>query len=90
MSSTPITTILARLQALQLVYFQYSDTENGYNYHCFGEKGTAKSASSWKIVRAKIDGTEIIPAGKGDFDHAATDLATVTALDYSIPPNPVA
>ena len=85
-----IAAILFQLQALQLVYIQHSDNDNGYTYHCFSRKGTAKANKAWMVVREKMDGTEIIPAGKGDFDHAATDLATVAALDYTIPADPVA
>jgi hypothetical protein len=65
-------------------------TGGGYTYLCEASPGTARSSSAWRILRitdatgdmlyaSQADGGE-----RGEFSHAATDLATVAALTYTL------
>ena len=56
----------------------------GYTYYCEALVGTARSTAKWRVSR-KTDSTgDIIYAGGGSFEHAATDLATVQNLVYNL------
>ena len=58
-------------------------TAGGYKYHCFAAPGSAMSSAVWKVTRESLDGTEVVPAGTGGFDHVATSAA-VASLPYHL------
>lgn len=62
-------------------YRVYSD--DTYTYHCATEPGTALSEEAWQIRRQGSDESVDFAEGTAEYIHAATDLATVQAYDYS-------
>ena len=68
--------------SVALTLVQYSDAT--YNYYCESGPKNARSAAVWRISRKTIATGDIVYAGVGGFDHAATNLATVTALSYTL------
>lgn len=57
---------------------------SGFTYYCSALPGTARSGSTWQVYR-KTDATgDFVYAGSGLFAHAATSLAVVAALSYSL------
>ena len=64
-------------------------TGSGYTYLCESVMGTARSTAAWRVFRitdATGDGVYAGVAGTtvGTFAFAATDLATVAALTYTL------
>ena len=64
-------------------------TGSGYTYLCDAVMGTARSTAAWRVFRvtdATGDGVYAGVAGTtvGTFAFAATDLATVAALTYTL------
>lgn len=66
--------------ALTLVKYSGS----GYTYLCEAAIGSARSGSVWRVARITDATGDIVYAGTGLFAHAATDLATVAALTYTL------
>lgn len=67
-----------RMRSFGFSEVAYADA--AWRYVCHARPGTARSTASWRVVRVKSDNTEIEHAGTGQFEHSATDLATVQAL----------
>jgi hypothetical protein len=67
-----------------LNYITYSDAT--YTYYCEGPPGptAARSTAVWQVSRKTNATGDIIYAGTGAFAHAATDIATVAALTYTL------
>ena|SRR3990167_1640747 len=65
-----------------LNYVTYSDAT--YTYYCEAPVGTARSTAAWQISRKTNSTGDIIYAGTGAFDQAATSLAVVGALTYTL------
>ena len=65
-----------------LSFVSYSG--GGYTYLCEAPVGTARSTASWRVTRITDATNDAIFAGTADFEHAATDLATVAALTYTL------
>lgn len=65
-----------------LTYVTYSDAT--YTYYCEAPVGTARSTAGWQVSRKTNATGDIVYAGTGAFAHAATDIATVTALTYTL------
>lgn len=64
-------------------------TGSGYTYLCEAAMGTARSTSAWRVARITDATGDIVYAGAvgatvGTFAFAATDLATVAALTYTL------
>lgn len=57
---------------------------SGYTYLCEAPPGTARSTASWRVMRITDASGDCVFAGTGAFGHAATDLATVAALAYTL------
>lgn len=57
---------------------------SGYTYLCEADIGTARSTAAWRVTRITDATGDIVFAGTGAFEHAATDLATVAALTYTL------
>ncbi len=63
----------------------YVEYENAtYKYYCEAPVGTALSDSAWQVMRKTLADNTIIFAGTGAFEHAATNLAAVVALTYTL------
>lgn len=60
----------------------YSDAT--YAYYCVALPGTARSTAAWQVFRKTIATGDIVYAGTGAYNNAATDLATVSALTYTL------
>lgn len=56
----------------------------GYTYFCEALPGTARSTATWRVMRVTDATGDIVFAGTGRAAHAATDLATVAALTYTL------
>lgn len=56
----------------------------GFTYFCNAVPGTARSTATWRVSRLTDATGDIVYAGTGLFEHAATDLATVAALTYTL------
>lgn len=65
-----------------LTYVTYSDAT--YTYYCEAAVGTARSTSGWQVSRKTNATGDIVWAGTGAFDQAATSLAVVGALTYTL------
>ena len=65
-----------------LTYVTYSDAT--YTYYCEAPVGTARSTAAWQVSRKTNATGDIIYAGTGAFEHAATSLAVVGALTYTL------
>jgi hypothetical protein len=65
-----------------LTYVTYSDAT--YTYYCEAPIGTARSTAAWQVSRKTNATGDIIYAGTGAFAHAATSLAVVGALTYTL------
>lgn len=65
-----------------LTYVTYSDAT--YTYYCEAPVGTARSTARWQVSRKTNATGDIIYAGTGAFDQAATSLAVVGALTYTL------
>lgn len=72
--------ILADDPALTLVKY----AGGGYTYYCEGMPGTARSTALWRVMRITDATGDVVYAGNGSASHAATDLATVAALTYTL------
>lgn len=64
-------------------------TGSGYTYLCEAVMGTARSTALWRVTRITDTTGDIVYAGvagttAGTFAFAATDLATVAALTYTL------
>jgi hypothetical protein len=68
--------------ASALTYVTYSDAT--YTYYCEAAVGTARSTALWQVSRKTNSTGDIIYAGTGAFDQAATSLAVVGALTYTL------
>lgn len=66
--------------ALTLVV--HEDATN--KYLCEALPQTAKSSPAWRVARLNKSTGETVWAGDGGFGYAATDLATVAALTYTL------
>lgn len=67
-----------------LNYVTYSDAT--YVYYCEAPPGTtaARASAVWQVSRKTVSTGDIIYAGTGKFEHAATSLAVVGALTYTL------
>lgn len=65
-----------------LTYVTYSDAT--YTYYCEAAVGTARSTAAWQVSRKTNATGDIVFAGTGAFDQAATSLAVVGALTYTL------
>ena len=65
-----------------LTYVTYSDAT--YTYYCEAAVGTARSTAAWQVSRKTSATGDIVYAGTGAFDQAATSLAVVGALTYTL------
>ena len=65
-----------------LTFVTYSET--GYEYYCEAAVGSALSDSVWQVIREDTATGFFVYAGTGLPAHAATDLATVKALTYTL------
>jgi len=65
-----------------LTYVTYSDAT--YTYYCEAAVGTARSTAAWQVSRKTNSTGDIVYAGTGAFDPAATSLAVVGALTYTL------
>jgi hypothetical protein len=65
-----------------LTYVNYSNAT--YTYYCEAAAGTARSTAAWQVTRKTNATGDMIYAGTGAFEHAATDIATVAALTYTL------
>lgn len=63
-------------------FVTYSDAT--YTYYCEAVIGTARSTAAWQVSRKTTATGDIVYAGTGAFAHAATSLAIVTALTYTL------
>lgn len=65
-----------------LNFVTYSDAT--YEYYCEAAPGTSAALSLpvWRIARKTISSGNIIYAEGGEFEHAATNISTVAALNY--------
>jgi hypothetical protein len=72
----------SKVSAPTLTFVKY--TGGGYTYWCEAAIGSARSGSVWMVARVTDATGDIIYAGTGVFDQAATDLATVAALTYTL------
>ena len=78
---TTATLILAKEDpALTLVKY----AGGGYTYYAESMPGTARSAAAWRVMRVTDATGDMIYAGSGAAAYAATDLATVAALTYTL------
>ena len=68
--------------ASALTYVTYSDAT--YTYYCEAAVASARSASVWQVSRKTNATGDIIYAGTGAFDQAATSLAVVGGLTYTL------
>lgn len=59
-------------------------TGSGYTYLCEAAPGTARSTAAWRVCRITDATGDCVYAGTGLPQHAATDLATVAALTYTL------
>lgn len=59
-------------------------TGSGYTYLCEASPNTARSGATWRVMRITDATGDTVYAGAGKFEHAATDLATVAALTYTL------
>lgn len=67
-----------------LNFIKYSDAT--YEYYCETPPGPNVSRSSpiWSVTRKTIATGDMVMAGRGQPEHAATNLATVAALTYTL------
>lgn len=56
----------------------------GYTYLCEAAPLTARSTAAWQVCRITDATGDCVYAGTGLPEHAATDLATVAALTYTL------
>ena len=75
-----VTTVSSAASAL--TYVTYSDAT--YTYYCEAVVGTARSTALWQVSRKTNSTGDIVYAGTGAFDQAATSLAVVGALTYTL------
>lgn len=59
-------------------------TGSGYTYICEAAIGTARSTAGWRVLRITDATGDTVYAGTGLFAHAATSLAVVAALTYTL------
>ena len=59
-------------------------TGSGYTYICEAAIGTARSTAGWRVLRITDATGDIVYAGTGLFAHAATSLAVVAELTYTL------
>lgn len=64
-----------------LSYVTYSDAT--YTYYCEAVVGTARSTALWQVSRKTNATGDMVYAGTGAFNNAATSLAVVGALTYT-------
>lgn len=64
--------------------FEYQDAT--YLYQCEFVAGptAARSNPAHRVIRTTLADNTVIPAGVGGYDHAATDIATVQLLTYTL------
>lgn len=65
-----------------LNYVTYSDAT--YTYYCEAPVGTALSTAGWQVSRKTNSTGDIIFAGTGKFEHAATNITVTGALTYTL------
>lgn len=67
-----------------LNFVKYSDAT--YEYYCeaFPGSSAARSLPVWRVLRKTISSGDMVYAEGGEFEHAATNLATVAALTYTM------
>lgn len=67
-----------------LNFITYSDAT--YEYYCETPPGpsVARSSAIWRVARKTIATGDVIYAGTGKPEHAATNIATVAALTYTL------
>lgn len=63
-------------------FIKYSDAT--YEYFCEAAPTTARSTAAWRVLRKTIATGDMVYAGTGLAEHAATDLSTVGALTYTL------
>ena len=63
-------------------FIKYSDAT--YEYYCESAVGTARSTTAWRVLRKTLSTGDLVYAGTGHAEHAATDLTTVGALTYTL------
>lgn len=73
---------VAHVTGPALTYVTYSDAT--YTYYCEAAVGTARSAAAWQVSRKTNATGDIVYASTGAFDQAATSLAVVGALTYTL------
>lgn len=56
----------------------------GYTYYAEAAIGTARSTAAWRVSRITDATGDALYAGTGLFAHAATSLAVVAALTYTL------
>jgi len=65
-----------------LTMVKYSGS--GYTYLCEAAPGTARSTAAWRVCRITDASGDCVYAAAGLFAHAATSLAVVAALTYTL------
>lgn len=65
-----------------LTLIEYSDAT--YKYLCEAKPESARSDTVWQVLRITLATNDATFAGTGKFEHAATNIATVTALTYTL------
>jgi hypothetical protein len=63
-------------------YIKYTDAP--YEYYCQAAVASARSDAVWQVIRKTIATGDMLYAGTGLAAHAATDIATVAALTYTL------
>ena len=72
------------LNATSPAYSFVKYSGSGYTYWCEAAIGSARSSAVWRVARVTDATGDVIYAGTGLFEHAATDLSTVAALTYTL------
>ena len=65
-----------------LNYVTYSDAT--YTYYCESPVGTDLSTAGWQVSRKTNSTGDILYAGTGKFEHAATNITVVGNLTYTL------